>query len=90
MRHLIVAAQGAQVWASRRAKRSLVAAGRSALLRMPRRMPYHVVAGLALEADAASAEQLDYVNRLADPGSAVEWSRSSSRRSIAANEPAQR
>ena len=55
------------------AKRSLVAAG-GALLRMPRRMPYHVVMELALTGDPLPAERFhEYglVNRLAEPGEAV-------------------
>ncbi|HEY1833071.1 MAG TPA: enoyl-CoA hydratase-related protein, partial [Solirubrobacteraceae bacterium] len=55
-------------------KRSLIAAG-GALLRLPRRMPYHVVMELALTGDFFPAERFhDYglVNRLSEPGSAVE------------------
>jgi enoyl-CoA hydratase len=69
-------------------KRSLVAAG-GALLRMPRRMPYHVVMELALTADPMPAErfeQLGLVNRLADPGGAVEVALELAA-SIAANGP---
>ena len=56
------------------AKRSLVAAG-GALLRLPRRMPYHVVMELALTGDPLPAErfhELGLVNRLAEPGAAVD------------------
>ena len=56
------------------AKRSLVAAG-GALLRLPRRMPYHVVMELALTGDPLPAERFQefgVVNRLADPGSALD------------------
>jgi enoyl-CoA hydratase len=70
---LIVAARGAKLGIPE-AKRSLVAAG-GALLRLPRRMPYHVVMELALTGDPLSAERFhDFgvVNRLAEPGSAVE------------------
>ncbi|MCW3068317.1 MAG: crotonase/enoyl-CoA hydratase family protein [Solirubrobacterales bacterium] len=70
---LIVAARGAKMGIPE-AKRSLVAAG-GALLRMPRRMPYHVVMELALTGDALAAErfhEFGLVNRLVDPGSAVE------------------
>ncbi len=49
---LIVAAKGAKMGIPE-AKRSLVAAG-GALLRLPRRMPYHVVMELALTGDACS------------------------------------
>jgi enoyl-CoA hydratase len=70
---LIVAAKGAKLGIPE-AKRSLVAAG-GALLRLPRRMPYHVVMELALTGDPLPAErfhELGVVNRLADPGSAVD------------------
>ena len=70
---LIVAARGAKLGIPE-AKRSLVAAG-GALLRLPRRMPYHVVMELALTGDPLPAErfhELGVVNRLADPGSAVD------------------
>ncbi len=70
---LIVAAKGARMGIPE-AKRSLVAAG-GALLRMPRRMPYHVVMELALTGDPLPAERFhDFglVNRLAEPGSAVD------------------
>jgi enoyl-CoA hydratase len=70
---LIVAAKGAKLGIPE-AKRSLVAAG-GALLRLPRRMPYHVVMELALTGDTLAAErfhEFGVVNRLAEPGSAVE------------------
>jgi enoyl-CoA hydratase len=70
---LIVAARGAKLGIPE-AKRSLVAAG-GALLRLPRRMPYHVVMELALTGDPLPAERFhDFgvVNRLAEPGSAVD------------------
>ena len=70
---LIVAARDARMGIPE-AKRSLVAAG-GALLRMPRRMPYHVVMELALTGDPLPAEQFErfgLVNRLAEPGRAVE------------------
>src|SRR5580700_5264452 len=70
---LIVAARGAKLGIPE-AKRSLVAAG-GALLRLPRRMPYHVVMELALTGDLLPAERFhEYgvVNRLAEPGAAVE------------------
>ena len=66
---LIVAAKGAKMGIPE-AKRSLVAAG-GALLRLPRRMPYHVVMELALTGDPLPAErfhELGLVNRLAEPG----------------------
>src|ERR1700759_4370935 len=70
---LIVAAQGAKLGIPE-VKRSLVAAG-GALLRLPRRMPYHVVMELALTGDPFPAErfhELGLVNRLAEPGAAVD------------------
>jgi enoyl-CoA hydratase len=70
---LIVAAKGAKMGIPE-AKRSLVAAG-GALLRLPRRMPYHVVMELALTGDTMPAErfhELGVVNSLAEPGAAVD------------------
>ncbi len=70
---LVVAAAGAKLGIPE-VKRSLVAAG-GALLRLPRRMPYHVVMELALTGDPVRAErlhELGLVNRIADPGRAVE------------------
>jgi enoyl-CoA hydratase len=55
-------------------KRSLVAAA-GALLRLPKRIPYHVAMELALTGepiDAERARELGVVNRLADPGSALD------------------
>jgi enoyl-CoA hydratase len=69
---LIVAARGAKLGIPE-AKRSLVAAG-GALLRLPRRMPYHVVMELALTGELQPAErfhEFGVVNRLAEPGDAV-------------------
>ena len=70
---LIVAARGAKMGIPE-AKRSLLAAG-GALLRLPRRMPYHVVMELALTGDWMPAErfhEFGLVNRLAEPGAAVD------------------
>ena len=70
---LIVAARGAKLGIPE-VKRSLVAAG-GALLRLPRRIPYHVAMELALTGDPITAErghELGVVNRLADPGDAVD------------------
>jgi len=70
---LIVAAKGAKLGIPE-AKRSLVAAG-GALLRLPRRMPYHVVMELALTGDPLPAErfhELGLVNRITEPGGAVD------------------
>jgi enoyl-CoA hydratase len=55
-------------------KRSLVAAG-GALLHLPNRIPYHVAMELALTGDPISAErgyELGVVNRLAEPGGALD------------------
>jgi enoyl-CoA hydratase/carnithine racemase len=70
---LIVAARGARLGIPE-AKRSLVAAG-GALMRLPRRVPYGVAMELALTGDPITAErgyELGLVNRLADPGGAVD------------------
>ena len=70
---LIVAAKGAKMGIPE-AKRSIVAAG-GALLRLPRRMPYHLVMELALTGDPFPADrfhELGLVNRLVEPGCAVE------------------
>jgi enoyl-CoA hydratase len=70
---LIVAAEGAKLGIPE-AKRSLVAAG-GALLRLPRRMPYHVVMELALTGEPLPAErfhELGVVNRLAPAGGALD------------------
>jgi enoyl-CoA hydratase len=70
---LIVAARGAKLGIPE-AKRSLVAAG-GALIHLPKRMPYHAVMELALTGDPLPAErlhELGVVNRLADPGGALE------------------
>jgi enoyl-CoA hydratase len=70
---LVVAARGAKLGIPE-VKRSLVAAG-GALLRLPQRAPYHVAMELALTGDPITAErgaELGLVNRLADPGGAVD------------------
>jgi enoyl-CoA hydratase len=70
---LIVAARGAKLGIPE-VKRSLVAAG-GALLRLPRRIPYHAAMEMALTGDPISAErghELGLVNRLADPEHAVD------------------
>jgi enoyl-CoA hydratase len=70
---LIVAARGAKLGIPE-VKRSLVAAG-GALLRLPRRIPYHVAMELALTGDPILAErgyEVGLVNRLAEPGQAVD------------------
>jgi enoyl-CoA hydratase len=70
---LIVAARGAKLGIPE-VKRSLVAAG-GALLRLPQRIPYHVAMELTLTGDPITAErarELGLVNRLAEPGAAVE------------------
>ena len=70
---LIVAAKGAKLGIPE-VKRSLVAAG-GALLRLPKRIPYHVAMELALTGDPISAErgaELGLVNRVAEPGGALD------------------
>ena len=70
---LIVAARGAKLGIPE-VKRSLVAAA-GALLRLPRRMPHHVVMELALTGDPLPAERFhDFgvVNRLTLPGGALD------------------
>ncbi|MEA2423713.1 MAG: enoyl-CoA hydratase [Thermoleophilaceae bacterium] len=55
-------------------KRSLVAAG-GALLRLPRRIPYHLAMELALVGEPIGAEraaELGIVNRIAEPGQALD------------------
>jgi enoyl-CoA hydratase len=84
---LIVAARGAKLGIPE-VKRSLVAAA-GALLRLPRRMPYHVVMELALTGDPFPAErfhELGLVNRLAEPGDAVDVALQLARQ-LAANGP---
>jgi enoyl-CoA hydratase len=70
---LIVAANGARLGIPE-VKRSLVAAG-GGLLRLPRVLPRNVAMELALTGDPLSAErayELGMVNRLAEPGHALE------------------
>ena len=70
---LIVAARGARLGIPE-VKRSLVAAG-GALLRLPRALPRNVAMELALTGDPIDAErayELGLVNRLADPGEALD------------------
>jgi len=70
---LIVAARGARLGVPE-VKRSLVAAG-GALLRLPRALPRNVANELALTGDPIEAErahELGLVNRLADPGQALD------------------
>jgi enoyl-CoA hydratase len=70
---LIVAARGARLGIPE-VKRSLVAAG-GALRRLPQRLPFGVAMELALTGDPIDAErgyELGLVNRLAEPGQAVD------------------
>src|SRR5213595_2808000 len=70
---LIVASKGAKLGIPE-VKRSLVAAG-GALLRLPQRLPYGIAMEMALTGDPMPAERLHdlgVVNRLAEPGGAVE------------------
>jgi enoyl-CoA hydratase len=73
---LIVAARDAKVGIPE-VKRGLVAAG-GALIRLPKRIPYHLAMELALTGDLISAErahEVGIVNRLAEPGAALEAAR---------------
>ena len=70
---LIVAARGAKLGVPE-VKRSLVAAG-GALLRLPRALPRNLAMELALTGDPIDAErayELGLVNRLTDPGQALD------------------
>jgi len=70
---LIVAAAGARLGIPE-VKRSLVAAG-GALLRLPRRIPYHVAMELALTGEPILAEraaELGLVNRVVAPGTTLD------------------
>lgn len=70
---LIVAARGAR-FGIPEVKRGLVAAG-GALLRLPQRMPYHLAMELALTGDFVDASRgydVGLVNRVVEPGTAVE------------------
>ncbi|MEA2317411.1 MAG: enoyl-CoA hydratase [Solirubrobacteraceae bacterium] len=70
---LIVAARGARLGIPE-VKRSLVAAA-GALRRLPRRVPYGVAMEMALTGEPIAAErgyELGLVNRLAEPGGAVQ------------------
>ena len=70
---LLVAAAGAKLGVPE-VKRSLVAAG-GALRRLPRRLPYGVAMELALTGEPITAErgyELGLVNRVAEPGTAVD------------------
>ncbi len=69
---LIVAARDARLGIPE-VKRSLVAAG-GALLRLPKRMPYHLAMEMTLTGDPIGAErayEVGLVNRVAEPGEAV-------------------
>ena len=70
---LLVAARGARLGIPE-VKRSLVAAG-GALLRLPKRIPYHLAMELALTGDPILAErgaELGLINRLTEPGGTVD------------------
>jgi enoyl-CoA hydratase len=84
---LLVAARGAKLGIPE-AKRSLVAAA-GALLRLPRRMPYHLAMERALTGEPILAErayEVGLVNRLAEPGQAVASARELAA-AVAANGP---
>jgi enoyl-CoA hydratase len=73
---LIVAARGARLGIPE-AKRGLIAAG-GALIRLPKRIPYHLAMELALTGDPIDAERahaVGLVNRLAQPGEALDVGR---------------
>jgi len=70
---LIVAAQGAK-FALPEVRRGLLAAA-GALVRLPRRIPYHIVMELALTGDVMTADRLHalgLINRVVEPGTALE------------------
>ncbi|MBW2416399.1 MAG: crotonase/enoyl-CoA hydratase family protein [Deltaproteobacteria bacterium] len=70
---LIVAARDARMGIPE-ARHNLVAVG-GGLFRLPRRIPYHLVMELALTADTWTAErmhEIGLVNRLAEPGQALD------------------
>src|SRR5436305_5832365 len=70
---LIVAARDARLGIAE-AKRGLVAAG-GALLRLPRRIPYHAAMELALTGDfvdGTRAYELGLLNRVTEPGEALD------------------
>jgi enoyl-CoA hydratase len=84
---LIVAARGAR-FGIPEVKRGLVAAG-GALLRLPRRIPYHLAMELALTGDPIDAERaaaVGLVSRVVEPGEAVDAALELAA-SIAANGP---
>jgi enoyl-CoA hydratase len=84
---LIVAARDAR-FGIPEVKRGLVAAG-GALIRLPRRIPYHLAMELALTGDPISAERafaIGLVSRLAEPGEALTAARELAA-TIAANGP---
>ena len=73
---LIVAARDAKVGIPE-VKRGLVAAA-GALIRLPKRIPYHLAMELALTGDPITAERahaIGIVNRLAEPGEAMDAAR---------------
>jgi enoyl-CoA hydratase len=73
---LIVAARDAKVGIPE-VKRGLVAAA-GALIRLPKRIPYHLAMELALTGEMIGAEraaELGIVNRLAEPGGALDAAR---------------
>jgi enoyl-CoA hydratase len=73
---LIVAARDAR-FGIPEVKRSLIAAG-GGLIRLPKRIPYHVAMELALTGDpieAPRAYELGIVNRVVDPGGALDAAR---------------
>ena len=70
---LLIASKGSRLGIPE-AKRGVVAAA-GALIRLPKRIPYHVAMELALTGDPITAErgyELGLVNRLTEPGGAVD------------------
>jgi enoyl-CoA hydratase len=73
---LIVAARGAR-FGIPEVKRGLIAAG-GGLIRLPKRIPYHLAMELALTGDPVQAErayEIGIVNRLTEPGAALDGAR---------------
>ncbi|WP_243711271.1 crotonase/enoyl-CoA hydratase family protein [Actinomadura sp. KC216] len=84
---MIVSARDAQ-FGLPEPKRGLVAAG-GGLLRLPRRIPFHIAMEIALTGDKYPAErmaELGFVNRLTEPGGALAAAKELARR-IAENAP---
>lgn len=84
----MIVASTAAVFGLAEARRGLVAIG-GGCFRLPRRIPYHVAMELILTGDtlpAAEMQRLGYVNRLVEPGQALEAAMALARR-IAEHSP---